>query len=147
RQCQRGNGQQVLRGLGDCERRTPEAASGDERASLSRQVFFGRDRGDDAELRQDEAETGRRIFGRQARAEEDIVIFATEPRMLLTPNLFAVVEGEREGEGENEIEIEALSPSPSPKNLRKMQKPRTLRTLKTKLPEPGQVHPPTLPTA
>jgi hypothetical protein len=67
--------------------------------------------------------------------------------MLLTPNIFASVEGEREGEGENEIEIEALSPSPSPKNLRTVQKAITFRALKTKLPVPGQVHPPTLPTA
>ena len=82
------------------------------------------------------------------------MIFVTEPPMLLTPNLFAVIEVEGEGEGEVEIEreIEALSPSPSPKNCSKVQKAKTLQAQKTKiefheLPAPGQVHPPTLPMA
>jgi hypothetical protein len=72
--------------------------------------------------------------------------------MLLTRNLLASVEVEGEGEVEIEREIEALSPSPSPKNHRKVQKVRAMQAQKTKielheLPEPGQVHPPTLPMA
>jgi hypothetical protein len=72
--------------------------------------------------------------------------------MLLTPHLLASVEVEGEGEVEIEIEIEALSPSPSPQNRRKVQKAKLLQSLTTRielheLPEPGQVHPPTLPTA